>query len=93
MPLEDGWRTGVFGPGVMPIKNKKSLDFSRLFAGSPKGNPSTSPLRLRLRGDAPAARLAAHGPPPAADRREQPPGLPALGPTCAPSVISIPLGT
>lgn len=37
-PLEDGWRTGASGPGAMPVKNKKSLDFSRLFAGSPKGN-------------------------------------------------------
>jgi hypothetical protein len=49
-----------------------------------RGISSTSLLRLRLRSDVPAARMAAHEPPPAADRREQPPGLSAAGSTCAP---------
>ena len=36
--LEDKWRTSPLRKGVMPIKNKKALDCSRAFVGSPTGN-------------------------------------------------------
>ena len=43
MPFEHGLSMEQFGLIAMPLKNKNTLDFSRVFAGSPKGNRTPVP--------------------------------------------------